>query len=43
MRTQGRPLDDLAWSEHEVTLEDLVLAYLTAATRPARSPMDVTA
>ncbi|MCM2417290.1 MULTISPECIES: ABC transporter ATP-binding protein [unclassified Streptomyces] len=43
VRTQGRPLDDLAWSEHEVTLEDLVLAYLTAAARPARTSMDVTA
>lgn len=43
VRTQGRPLDDPAWSEHEVTLEDLVLAYLSAAARPARTSMDVTA
>ncbi|MGW6158440.1 ABC transporter ATP-binding protein [Streptomyces sp. NPDC055144] len=44
VRTQGRPVDDPAWTRHEVTLEDLVLAYLhTADTRAAHTVSEVTA
>jgi ABC-2 type transport system ATP-binding protein len=44
VRTQGGPLGDPAWIEHEVPLEDLVLAYLQAAdTSTARIGSDVTA
>ncbi|MFI8786350.1 hypothetical protein [Streptomyces sp. NPDC055105] len=44
VRTKGRPVDDPAWTRHEVTLEDLVLAYLhTADTRAARTVSEVTA
>jgi ABC-2 type transport system ATP-binding protein len=38
------PIDDPVWTEHDVTLEDLVLAYLTAAdTQTARTAWEVTA
>ncbi|HWE88118.1 MAG TPA: ABC transporter ATP-binding protein [Pseudonocardiaceae bacterium] len=38
------PIDDPMWTEHDVTLEDLVLAYLSAAgARTARTPSEVTA
>ncbi|MGW6354128.1 ABC transporter ATP-binding protein [Streptomyces sp. NPDC055092] len=44
VRTKGRPVDDPAWTQHEVTLEDLVLAYLhTADTRAPRTVSEVTA
>ncbi|MFB6673408.1 ABC transporter ATP-binding protein [Streptomyces sp. NPDC056390] len=44
VRTKGRPVDDPAWTQHEVTLEDLVLAYLhTADTRGVRTASEVAA
>ncbi|MGW7366290.1 ABC transporter ATP-binding protein [Streptomyces sp. NPDC054841] len=44
VRTEGSPIDELTWTQHEVTLEDLVLAYLHAAdTRTARTVAEVTA
>jgi ABC-2 type transport system ATP-binding protein len=43
VRTAAPPADP-TWTVHEVTLEDLVLAYLSAAdTRPARAAWEVTA
>jgi ABC-2 type transport system ATP-binding protein len=43
VRTDG-PITDPAWIEHEVTLEDLVLAYLAKAdTRAIRTAWDVKA
>jgi ABC-2 type transport system ATP-binding protein len=39
-----RPIDDPSWTVHEVTLEDLVLAYLAAGeTQPATTLWKVTA
>jgi ABC-2 type transport system ATP-binding protein len=44
VRTQDGPLDDPAWIQHEVTLEDLVLAYLHAAGSGTSRPVpEVTA
>src|SRR5205807_10425120 len=43
VRTDAPPVDAL-WTTHEVTLEDLVLAYLSAAdTRTALTAWEVTA